>query len=104
MGFELELRIERCCSCDGKTVLGSKKNKDGSGAAHLVTAFSHKLGLVLGQEKTSEKSNEITAIPELLERLVLAGTVVTIDAMGAQKNIASKIIDAKAGLPFGSKK
>jgi predicted transposase YbfD/YdcC len=81
---------------DGKTVRGSKKNKDGSGAAHLVTAFSHKLGLVLGQEKVEEKSNEITAIPELLERLALAGTIVTIDAMGAQKNIADKIRDAEA--------
>ncbi|MDX1916863.1 MAG: ISAs1 family transposase [Rickettsiaceae bacterium] len=49
---------------DGKTARGSKKSKDGKGAAHLVTAFSHKLGLVLGQEKVEEKSNEITSIED----------------------------------------
>lgn len=92
----LSIELSGVVAIDGKTARGSKKNKDGSRAAHLVTAFSHKLGLVLGQEKTVDKSNEITAIPELLERLVLAGAIVTIDAMGTQKNIAAKIIEVKA--------
>lgn len=81
---------------DGKTTRGSKESKNGDGALHLVTAFSHKLGLILGQEKVAEKSNEITAIPELLKRLALDGTVVTIDAIGTQKEIAELIVDAKA--------
>ena len=58
----------------------------------MVSAFSSVNGLVLGQEKTAEKSNEITAIPALLEVLSIKGCIITIDAMGCQKEIASKII------------
>jgi len=79
---------------DGKTVRGS-----GSGvetAIHMVSAFATELGIVLGQEKVAGKSNEITAIPELLDALYLKGFLVTIDAMGCQKNIARQIT-AKGG-------
>lgn len=79
---------------DGKTVRGS--GTGGETAIHMVSAFSTSLGLVLGQEKVSAKSNEITAIPELLDALYLKGFLVSIDAMGCQRAIAEKIIDKKA--------
>jgi predicted transposase YbfD/YdcC len=63
---------------------------------HVVSAFAHEIGLVLGQQKVDEASNEITAIPELLKRLALEGTVVTLDAMGTQKEIVEQIVDSKA--------
>lgn len=75
---------------DGKTVRGS-----GSGdetAIHMVSAFETRLGLVLAQEKVSKKSNEIKAIPELLDALYLKGFLVSIDAMGCQRAIAEKIV------------
>jgi predicted transposase YbfD/YdcC len=76
---------------DGKTLRGSH---DGEQLPiHLVSAFASEAGIVLGQIKTQEKSNEITAIPELLEWLDVRGAIVTIDAMGCQKAIAEKIID-----------
>lgn len=75
---------------DGKTVRRAKSS--GQKAIHLVSAFAHGLGLTLGQMKTAEKSNEITAIPELLDALLLKGCIVTIDAMGCQKAIAAKIV------------
>jgi predicted transposase YbfD/YdcC len=75
---------------DGKTVRRSKAA--GGKAIHLVSAFAHGLGLTLGQVKTAEKSNEITAIPELLDALLLKGCLVTIDAMGCQKAIAARIV------------
>ena len=75
---------------DGKTVRRAKSA--GQSAIHLVSAFAHGLGLTLGQVKTAEKSNEITAIPELLDALLLKGCLVTIDAMGCQKAIAAQII------------
>ena len=76
---------------DGKTLRGSYDS--GQSPIHLVSAFASEAGIVLGQVKTSEKSNEITAIPELLEWLDVRGAIVTIDAMGCQKAIAEKIID-----------
>jgi predicted transposase YbfD/YdcC len=75
---------------DGKTVRRSKSF--GQKAIHLVSAFAHGLGLPLGQVKTAEKSNEITAIPELLDALLLKGCMVTIDALGCQKTLAAKIV------------
>ena len=75
---------------DGKTVRGS--GSGGETAIHMVSAFETRLGLVLGQEKVSAKSNEITAIPELLDALYLKGCLVSIDAMGCQRAIAEKII------------
>ena len=79
---------------DGKTVRRAKTA--GQSAIHLVSAFAHGLGLTLGQVKTAEKSNEITAIPELLDALLLKGCLVTIDAMGCQKAIAAKIIQQES--------
>ena len=78
---------------DGKTVRGSAS--DSGRGIHLVSAWADELGLVLAQVKTQEKSNEITAIPQLLYALDLAGCIVTIDAMGCQKQIATDIIRGK---------
>ena len=77
---------------DGKTVRRSYDRADGRGAIHMVSAWSSANGVVLGQLKTEEKSNEITAIPELLGMLDIKGCIVTIDAMGCQKEIAKQIV------------
>jgi predicted transposase YbfD/YdcC len=74
---------------DGKTVRGS--GSAGESAIHMVSAFATDLGVVLGQEKVASKSNEITAIPELLDALYIKGLLVSIDAMGCQKSIARQI-------------
>ncbi|OJA85846.1 ISAs1 family transposase [Burkholderia ubonensis] len=76
---------------DGKTVRGSHRN--GERAIHLVSAFGSGLGAMLGQVRTADKSNEITAIPELLDALLLKGAIVTIDAMGCQQAIARQIVE-----------
>jgi predicted transposase YbfD/YdcC len=81
---------------DGKTLRGSHDGTIGKGAIHLVSAWASANGIVLGQRKTAEKSNEITAIPELLELLNVSGCIVTIDAMGCQTNIAQQIRERKA--------
>ena len=85
---------------DGKTLGGasepSKKGPDKKAIVHMVSAWANTNSLVLGQRRVDEKSNEITAIPKLLDALELSGTVVTIDAMGCQQAIAEKIIDKKA--------
>lgn len=77
---------------DGKTVRGSYDKGNGKGAIHMVSAWSTQNQIVLGQMKTQEKSNEITAIPALIDIIDLHGGIVTIDAMGCQKDIASKIV------------
>ena len=79
---------------DGKTVRGSHDGE--RSAIHLVSAFATELGLVLGQEKVKDKSNEITAIPELLKALHLKGCLVSIDVMGCQKEIARTICQQEA--------
>jgi predicted transposase YbfD/YdcC len=81
---------------DGKTVKGSRNESTAQKAIHMVSAMSTKHGLILGQRKCAEKSNEITAIPALLDMLDTTGGIVTIDAMGCQKNIADKIISKEA--------
>jgi predicted transposase YbfD/YdcC len=81
---------------DGKTSRRSHNRKTGQKALHLVSAFATNSRLVLGQEAVYEKSNEITAIPALVERLDLEGALVSIDAMGCNANIAQSILDAKA--------
>jgi len=81
-------------SIDGKTIRGSKRA--GSKAIHIVTALASELRLTLGEVAVDKKSNEITAIPELLEMFCQKGMVITIDAMGTQKDIVRKIIDKKA--------
>jgi predicted transposase YbfD/YdcC len=89
-------------SIDGKTVCGSKS--DLSRAIHMVSAWGNTNQLALGQVKTNEKSNEITAIPELLDLLELGEVIVTIDAMGCQKDIAAKIVnDCKSDYVLGLK-
>jgi len=79
---------------DGKTVRGSTDGEQK--AVHLVSAFSTELGIAFGQERVGDKSNEITAIPELLEALYIKGCLISIDAMGCQKEIAEQIV-AKDG-------
>jgi hypothetical protein len=78
---------------DGKTSRRSHDRRKGRLPLHTVSAWASRQRLVLGQEAVSEKSNEITAIPLLLRRLELTGALVTIDAMGTQKEIARTIID-----------
>jgi len=81
---------------DGKTARGSYDNKGKLGAIHMVSAWANQAGMSLGQIKTEAKSNEITAIPMLLELLEIKGCVVTIDALGCQTSIAEKIIEKQA--------
>jgi len=81
---------------DGKTVRRSYQKKGGTAPIHMVSAFAARQRLVLGQVKVADKSNEITAIPKLLEMMAIEGATVTIDAMGCQREIAQKIIDKKA--------
>jgi predicted transposase YbfD/YdcC len=88
--FAEKLNIKHI-AIDGKTVRGSGRNT--LGPLHLVSAWASEHQLSLGQVATAAKSNEITAIPELLELLDLHGAIVTIDAMGCQKAIASKIVE-----------
>ncbi len=78
---------------DGKTLRGSHDRKGGQAALHLVSAWAVEGHLTLGQEAVAEKSNEIAAIPKLLEVLDIEGALVTIDAMGCQKAIAEKIVE-----------
>ena len=80
---------------DGKTLCGTRETGKKK-LVHMVSAWANSNNLVLAQRKVDEKSNEITAIPKLLNALELAGTVVTIDAMGCQREIASRIIGKKA--------
>jgi len=81
---------------DGKALRRALDRGKGDALPYIVSAWASDNGLVLGQVKVDEKSNEITAIPELLRALELAGCIVTIDAMGCQKKIARKIVDAEA--------
>ena len=76
---------------DGKTHRRSHDRKRGVKALHMVSAWACRNGVVLGQVKTDEKSNEITAVPQLLERLELQGCIVTLDAMGCQRAIAKQV-------------
>ena len=81
---------------DGKTVRRSHDRTIGKDAIHMVSAWANENGLVLGQRKVDDKSNELTAIPELLRLLDVSGCIVTIDAMGCQTKIAQAIRDEKA--------
>jgi len=83
-------------SIDGKTVRGSHDNNREQLPIHMVSAWSTANSMVLGQEKTEEKSNEITAIPKLLEYLDIKNCIITIDAMGCQKDIAKCIVNKGA--------
>ena len=93
--------LRKAVSCeivaiDGKTLRRSHHKSEGLGPIHMVSAWARENGLVLGQIKVDEKSNEITAIPELIRTLNLAGCIVTIDAMGCQTKIVEAIAEAKA--------
>ncbi len=81
---------------DGKTMRRSHDKSIGKDAIHIVSAWARSNGISLGQKKVDEKSNEITAIPELLRLLDISGCIVTIDAIGTQKTIAQSIRDEKA--------
>ncbi len=81
---------------DGKTLRRSHDRSNGLGALHSVSVWASDFGLTLGQVATDEKSNEITAIPELLRLVDIQGAIITIDAMGTQTAIAEQIVEAKA--------
>jgi predicted transposase YbfD/YdcC len=81
---------------DGKCLHGSEDKQLGKRAIYMVSAWAEANEIVLGQRKVDDKSNEITAIPELLKMLAISGCIVTIDAMGTQTNIAKTITEAKA--------
>jgi len=81
---------------DGKTVRRSDRKRDNQAPIHMVSAFAARQRLVLGQVKVADKSNEIIAIPKLLNMLEIEGAIVTIDAMGSQRGIARTIRDKKA--------
>jgi len=102
MGWMKEVvgQLKGVVAIDGKRLRAASY---GSKPIHLVNAFAAANGVSLGQYKVKDKSNEITAIPELLKLLSLEGCIVTIDAMGCQKNIAEKIIEAKADYVLGLK-
>ncbi|WP_281645199.1 ISAs1 family transposase [Parendozoicomonas sp. Alg238-R29] len=81
---------------DGKTIRRSHDKKNDKAAIHMVNVWASETGMVLGQLKTAEKSNEITAIPTLLDMLEISGCIISTDAMGCQKSIAQKIREKKA--------
>ena len=91
-----ELLPGEVVAIDGKTARRSYDRAGGKGARHLVSAWAAQNTLTLGQVRTEEKSNEITAIPQLLRQLELQGCIVTIDAMGCQREIAQQIVDGGA--------
>jgi len=91
-----ELTQGEVVAIDGKTARHPYNRKDKPGAIHMASAWANQAGMSLGQVKTQEKSNEITAIPVLLDMLEIKGCIVTIDALGRQTDIAEKIIAKQA--------
>jgi predicted transposase YbfD/YdcC len=91
-----ELTDGQVLAIDGKTLRGSYDRGDGKAAVHMVSVWATANHLSLGSVVVDEKSNEITAIPRLLELIDVSGALVTIDAMGCQKEIAQKIVDGGA--------
>jgi hypothetical protein len=90
VSLESSKASETVTAIDGKTHRGARGE-----TLHLVSAFDTNNGLVLGEEKVQNKSNEITAIPVLLDSLAIQGHLVSIDAMGCQTLIAEKIISKR---------
>lgn len=88
---------------DGKTARGSRDTFQGQEAIHLVSAWASESGLLLGQRKVNAKSNEITAVPDLLKQLFLQGCIVTVDALNCQQAIAQTIVDQHADYVFALK-
>ena len=93
--LDIDLKKE-IIALDGKTLRGSGNKRQEQPALHLVSAWATKNRLMLAQVKTAEKSNEITAIPELLKMIEVEGAIITIDAMGCQTAIAKQIIEQQA--------
>ena len=91
-----ELIQGQVINIDGKCLRGSDDEALGKRAIYIVSAWAAENEIVLGQRKVDEKSNEITAIPELLKILSVSGCIVTMDAMGTQTNIAKTIVEAQA--------
>lgn len=85
----------RFASIDGKAIKSATDTVNGGNTPYIVSAFLSETGISLGQVKVNDKSNEITAIPELLDLIDIQGMFVTIDAIGTQENIANKIVDKK---------
>ena len=99
-----EAGVERpTLAIDGKTLRRRHDRRNGLGALHSVAVWASEYGLSLGQVACDEKSNEITAIPELLRLVDVSGGVVTIDAMGCQKEIAEAVVAAKGDYVLASK-
>src|SRR5664279_1209616 len=98
-----EVMSSQVIAIDGKVLRRSQDKRNDKGAIDMVSAWATANRLVLGQVKVDEKSNEITAIPQLLEALEIAGCIVTIDAMGCHPNIDEKIVEREADYVLGLK-
>ena len=98
-----QLTLGEVVAIDGKVLRRSHDKSNLKSAIHIVSAWASGNGLVLGQRKIDDKSNEITAIPKLLKMLEIEGCIVTIDAMGCQKKISNSIVDKKADYIFSLK-
>jgi predicted transposase YbfD/YdcC len=96
-------KIQGVIAIDGKTICNSGDKFLGTKSTHIVTAFAAENDIILGQLRTAEKSNEITAVPELLQTFKLKGCIVTIDAMGCQTAIAEKIQTQEGDYVLGLK-
>ena len=99
----LAKKLKGVVAIDGKTLRRSFGSASKATALHVVSLWSAQNELVMGQIRTAAKSNEITAIPKLLEMLDIEGCTVTIDAMGCQKEIARKVLERGADYVFGLK-
>lgn len=91
-----ELNAEELIAIDGKRICGSYESRSGTLASHILSAYASSHQLCIGQVATHQKSNEITAIPQLLNSIDIQSSIISIDAMGCQKNIAAKIVAKKA--------
>ena len=99
-----ELTRGEVIAIDGKTLRRSHDRSSSKAAIHMVSAWAQKNSLVLGQTRVADRSNEITAIPQLLSMLEVSGCIVTIDAMGCQKEIAATIVERGADYVLSAKK
>lgn len=99
----IQLTAGQLIAIDGKKLRRSYDRQSDKAAIHMVSAWAVENNLVLGQVKVDDKSNEITAIPQLLDILDIKGCIISIDAMGCQKSIAQKILDKEADYIFGLK-
>jgi predicted transposase YbfD/YdcC len=93
----------RLVAIDGKTCRGSRDAAKGLGPLHVVSAWASEDGIALGQVATDDKSNEITAIPVLLDQITLPGTIVTIDAMGCQRAICEQVVAGRGDFAIAVK-